>query len=190
MEAYTGFMEYMRLGGAIMWFLLALSVTAVALVIERVIFFMANRGGARDERAQKILFEESFTRTGVEELKTLLEQKIRRDLYAWERNLPLLEIIAKVSPLLGLLGTVLGMVEMFHSMSAGGAVNAAVVTGGIWKALFTTVAGLFVAIPTVVAHGLLSGEVDRREENLRRGADRIVREHIAEPVMNGEERDR
>jgi biopolymer transport protein ExbB len=175
MEAYRGFMEYMQLGGTIMWFLLAFSVTALALTIEKVIFFSSNRG--QSAQVEKILFEESFDEVGVEDLKTLLEQKIRRELYIWDRNLPLLEVIAKVSPLLGLLGTVLGMVEMFHSMSVGGTVNAAAVTGGIWKALFTTVAGLFVAIPTVVAHGLLAARVDRQEENLRCGADRIVREH-------------
>jgi biopolymer transport protein ExbB len=52
------------------------------------------------------------------------------------------------------------------------------VTGGIWKALFTTVAGLTVAIPAIVAHGLLCGRIDREEESLRRGADFIVRERM------------
>ena len=56
---------------------------------------------------------------------------------------------------------------------------AATVTGGIWKALFTTVAGLTVAIPTIFVCGLLNSRIDSEDETLRRGADFLLREHIA-----------
>ncbi|MDR1650462.1 MAG: MotA/TolQ/ExbB proton channel family protein, partial [Synergistaceae bacterium] len=115
---------------------------------------------------------------GSESMKALLEGTLRHELYRWEKNLSFLEITARVSPLLGLLGTVLGMVEMFHTLNLGGSVNAAAVTGGIWKALFTTVAGLTVAIPVIIAHGVLAGRITREEEKLQRGADFIMTRHL------------
>lgn len=66
-----------------------------------------------------------------------------------ERGLTVLEIIGSTSPLLGLLGTVLGMVEVFTAITASGIGNPQVLSDGISKALVTTVAGLFVAIPAV-----------------------------------------
>jgi biopolymer transport protein ExbB len=112
-------------------------------------------------------------------MKNLLERRVDTEIYRWEKNLPLLEMAAKISPLLGLLGTVLGMVEMFRTLNMGGAINSVTVTGGIWKALFTTVAGLTVAIPVLVAHGFLSAWIGGQEETLRRGADFIMRERTA-----------
>lgn len=73
-----------------------------------------------------------------------------------------LEIIASLAPLLGLFGTVLGMIEAFREMEqAGHRVNPAVLSGGIWEALLTTALGLGVAIPVVVALGWLERRVDR-----------------------------
>lgn len=73
-----------------------------------------------------------------------------------------LELIASLAPLLGLLGTVLGMIEAFREMEgAGNQVNPAVLSGGIWQALLTTALGLSVAIPVVAAHGWLERRVDR-----------------------------
>ena len=73
-----------------------------------------------------------------------------------------LEIIASLAPLLGLFGTVLGMIEAFREMEqAGHQVNPAVLSGGIWEALLTTALGLGVAIPVVVALGWLERRVDR-----------------------------
>lgn len=74
----------------------------------------------------------------------------------------LLELIAMVAPLLGLLGTVLGMIESFQELElAHGAANASVLAGGIWQALLTTAAGLVVAIPAAIGAGLLSARIDR-----------------------------
>lgn len=199
-----GFIEYMQAGGTIMWVILLMSVIAFAIIIERLIFFAGassspgkielafGRAIAEgDEASAKSavsgkssmhrLFASAYTHWMIdgENMKLLLEQQIRRELYRWERNLSLLEIIARVSPLLGLLGTVVGMVQMFQTLNLGGAVNAASVTGGIWKALFTTVAGLSVAIPVIIAHGILAGKIDKQEETLQRGADFILREHYS-----------
>lgn len=77
-----------------------------------------------------------------------------------ERGLTLLEIIASISPLIGLLGTVLGMVTVFNAISAQGIGNPQVLSDGISKALITTVAGLSVAIPALGFHSWLSRRVD------------------------------
>ena len=70
-----------------------------------------------------------------------------------ETFIPSLEIIANVSPLLGLLGTVIGMISSFSQLELGGdLVNPALLAGGIWTALLTTAIGLVVAIPAMVAH--------------------------------------
>lgn len=77
--------------------------------------------------------------------------------------LRILEVIALVAPLLGLFGTVLGMIDAFKAMEmAGDNVNPAILSGGIWKALLTTAAGLAVAIPVSLIHNYF----DRRTENL------------------------
>ena len=198
-------LNYMNEGGCIMWIIAGLSVVALAVVIERLIFFHrastdpekleaefgaavskhdidAARSVVRSSQSSlHRLFFTAFAHWGVsrEDMKLLMEQQVRRELFRWEKNLFVLEIIGKTAPLLGLLGTVLGMVEMFQSLHLGGQISAAAVTGGIWKALFTTVAGLVVAIPTIFAHGLLVSRIDGEEETLNRGADYITREHFA-----------
>lgn len=76
--------------------------------------------------------------------------------------LKVLEVIATISPLLGLLGTVLGMITAFKNLQgAGSAIDPAVLSGGIWVALLTTAAGLIVAIPTVVGLNWLEQRVER-----------------------------
>lgn len=78
-----------------------------------------------------------------------------------------LEVIANLSPLLGLLGTVLGMIGAFQALaSAGSQVDPAVLSGGIWVALLTTAAGLSVAIPTVMALNALERIAERRTRQL------------------------
>lgn len=92
-----------------------------------------------------------------EEIQRLASQHVER----LRRYLRLLENIGTISPLLGLFGTVLGMIEAFRQMeSAGSQVDPAVLSGGIWQALLTTGVGLAVAIPTVLAHQWLERRVD------------------------------
>jgi len=198
-------MNYMQAGGIIMWLIAALSVAAAAVAAERLIFF--HRAGADPEKLEKAfgkaissgdvdgaravvrssnsslnrLYFAAFTHWGIgrEDMKLLMEQQVRREVFRWEKNLFMLEIIGKIAPLLGLLGTVLGMVEMFNSLYTGGQVSATAVTGGIWKALFTTVAGLTVAIPAIIAHAWLAARIDDQEETLQRAGDYLIREHFA-----------
>jgi len=182
----------MHLGGSIMWIILALSILAITIVIERIIFFAFSSADLKSLKeafagisggeppvvkgsVQRLL---SVARecwdSSDEKLSLRLEGEVRGELYRWERNLPLLEIITRVSPLLGLLGTVVAMVDMFGAMSIGGAINAEEVTGGIWKALLTTIAGLSVAIPALIAHGILISAVSREEATLEQAVTFIL----------------
>lgn len=87
----------------------------------------------------------------------------------------LLELIAMVAPLLGLLGTVLGMIQSFQELElAQGAANASVLAGGIWQALLTTAAGLLVAIPAAVAAGLFAARIDAAAQAIESAAGRLL----------------
>lgn len=95
-------------------------------------------------------------------LRPELERRGNAELEALGRNVRALEVIATVSPLLGLLGTVLGMIQSFQELElAAGAANAATLAGGIWQALLTTAMGLIVAIPAAVAASLVAARLER-----------------------------
>ena len=84
-----------------------------------------------------------------QEIETLLQKKYLRS----QKFLPSLEIIAQVSPLIGLLGTVIGMIDSFNELELGGSlVDPSILAGGIWTALLTTAMGLIVAIPALISH--------------------------------------
>lgn len=203
-------MVWMNAGGSLMWVLLLLSIIALAIVLERVVFYIrastdpielekefgkAIASGSIERASQLVnakgsslhrVFNAAFThwRVSREDMKLLLEQSVRREIYRWEKYLPLLDVIGKLAPLIGLLGTVLGMVEMFHALTVNAQVSSAIVTGGIWKALYTTVMGLCVAIPVIFAHQILNNWVDKEEEALERGVDYLIREHFC--FLSGE----
>ena len=94
------------------------------------------------------------------------------------RHLRLLSMIATISPLLGLLGTVLGMIAAFRAMELAGArVDPGVLSGGIWIALLTTAAGLIVAIPAAAVHAVLEGAVTRTGQAMEDAAARVFTAH-------------
>jgi len=84
----------------------------------------------------------------------------RREVERLERGLLVLEVVAGISPLIGLLGTVLGMVSVFDAITAEGLGNAQVLSAGISKALVTTITGLVIGIPALAFHGYFSKCVD------------------------------
>lgn len=89
--------------------------------------------------------------------------------------LPILEVIATLAPLLGLFGTVLGMIEAFQAMeAAGNNVNPALLSGGIWQALLTTAVGLAVAIPVAMANSWLERRVEMETFRLQDTLERCL----------------
>jgi len=188
MEA--GIMDLLQTGGPVVVILFVLSVAALAIVIAKLWQFRTARlgdraqprdalrlwqGGARAKAltvlrrtenpvAQVLERAMAGLQRGAPEV-TVREDAFRyggdllEDLRAWFRPL---EVIASLSPLLGLFGTVLGMIEAFQQLeAAGNQVNPAILSGGIWVALLTTAVGLAVAIPAVALLNWLERRVDR-----------------------------
>jgi len=103
-----------------------------------------------------------------------VEDAGRRETIRLSRYLPALGTIAGVAPLMGLLGTVTGMIEVFDTISRAGAGQAAELSSGISQALITTATGLLVAIPSLIAHNIFSGKVDFLVADLESAALRVV----------------
>jgi len=100
------------------------------------------------------------SRHGRDAMKDAIQEAGDHVAHDMEKFLSTLGTIAAISPLLGLLGTVLGMVDVFSDIMLQGTGNTAVLAGGISKALITTAAGLSVAIPSVIFHRALTRKVD------------------------------
>ncbi|MBD1399163.1 MotA/TolQ/ExbB proton channel family protein [Pelovirga terrestris] len=107
-------------------------------------------------------------------LKSLAEEVGEREAVFLQRYLGLLATIANVSPLLGLLGTVLGMINAFNVIAVEGVGTPATLGGGISEALITTAAGLSVAVPMLLVHRYLSARSDRLTLELEEASMKIV----------------
>jgi biopolymer transport protein ExbB len=94
-------------------------------------------------------------------IRDVLEETGRQEAMRLTRRLGVLETVAAVSPLLGLLGTVLGMIRVFATISAAGLGNPETLSSGISEAMVTTAAGLIIGIPALVAYNWLNGRADR-----------------------------
>jgi biopolymer transport protein ExbB len=180
-------------GGPIVWLLMVLSVVSLALIITRCLQLRGVMSG-EDARAAAIALWASGDRAAAlarvpatspadrvlraameavnaggrrAGIEPDLEWRGNAEITHMSRHIRLLELIAMVSPLLGLLGTVLGMISAFQSLAAAeGAANASLLAGGIWTALLTTAAGLLVAIPAAIAASLLTERVDRAAQTI------------------------
>ena len=110
-----------------------------------------------------------------EEIKETIEDAALYEVPRLEKNLVVLATIAHITPLLGLLGTVIGMINAFQRIQElGGVHKASDLAGGIWEALITTAAGLSVAIPVYVAYNYLVSRVNSMVLDMERGATEIV----------------
>ena len=111
---------------------------------------------------------------GREIMKECIEEAASRVIHELERYLNALGSIAAMAPLLGLLGTVFGMIEIFSGFTEGGMTNSASLASGIGKALITTAAGLIVAIPAVFFHRYLLRRVDELVVSMEQEAIKLV----------------
>lgn len=117
---------------------------------------------------------------GRDIMKESIEEVATHEIHEMEKFLSSLGTIAAISPLLGLLGTVVGMIDVFSTIVLQGTGNAAVLAGGISKALVTTAAGLFVAIPALFFHRFLTRRVDELTVFMEQEAIKLV------DVMHGD----
>jgi biopolymer transport protein ExbB len=107
-------------------------------------------------------------------MRDVLEEAGRQEATRLTRRLGILETVAAVSPLLGLLGTVLGMIRVFGTISLAGLGNPETLSSGISEAMVTTAAGLIIGIPALVAHNWLSGRADRIIFDLEYYASKVL----------------
>lgn len=179
--------EEMKAGGILMYPLLGLGILALLLILERFYILLRESKAcqylAREitptlqklewSNAQNLIKQNSSTLARVleagiqhreeetEVLEAVMEEEIQGQLPRLERNMRFLQIIAMVSPLLGLLGTVTGMIATFQMITLYGTGDPKIMSGGISEALVTTMYGLIVAIPIMLLHGYLGGISDR-----------------------------
>lgn len=176
--------DLMARGGVVMWPLLALSVIAVTLIIERTLFYFSTNGPARRERIYQL---GKLLRAGkIDEAKK--DAKRDRSIYGsavtqlldealsessavdaieaqrgrLERFLPMLSTIITAAPMLGILGTVIGIIGAFNELSGNRAdLDLGNLGGDIGQALITTAAGITVALLTLLPYNLFRAQADR-----------------------------
>ncbi|EDO25635.1 predicted protein [Nematostella vectensis] len=116
----------------------------------------------------------SNARHGREIMKESIQETASQVIHEMERFLTALGTIAAITPLLGLLGTVIGMIKVFTEIMAQGTGNASVLAGGISEALITTAAGLAVAIPTLIFHRHFQRKIDSLVVEMEQQAVKLV----------------
>lgn len=115
-------------------------------------------------------------------IKEAIEDAGRHVVHELDRFIGALGTIASLSPLMGLLGTVLGMIQTFNAITAGGMGDPAAMAGGIGVALITTAAGLTVAIPALIAYRYLRGKVQDLVVQMEKEAIKLVQAIEAQPT--------
>lgn len=161
--------DYIMQGGTIMYILLFFNVVGFAIMISKA--FLFNKEIKNDaEITQKISHRMKKESAGKDPgaLIELTRQYLSEYVMGIEKGLNTVRIIATVSPLLGLLGTVIGVLVAFNVMSQTGLNNPASFAQGISMALITTVGGLIVAIPHFIGHNYLIGLLDKLEARLEK----------------------
>ena len=110
----------------------------------------------------------------VESVARALERQAQREVQSLKRGLGLLATVGSTAPFVGLLGTVMGIVNSFQSMAATGSGGLGTVSAGIAEALITTALGLLVAIPAVMAYNFLQGWVDDRTVDISESSNEFL----------------
>jgi len=185
-------------GGPVMWVLLGYSVVAVAIVVERLVQLnlLPRVSGDIDSlyhvEGKRIAPEAAIAigvreaaEEGVKDLVRVASRIGSDQLARMESGLRTLAWLGNTAPLLGLFGTITGMIKAFQVIeSAGGKVDATVLAGGIWEAMVTTGAGLAVAIPVLFLLHFLEGLVDKRAKSMQRVASLVIEQLPHTPDNN------
>jgi biopolymer transport protein ExbB len=210
--------EIVRAGGPFMWPIVLCSVVAAAIILERLWTLQEQRVLPRDlvRRVRQLVEADQISDKVIAALEQnsplgrvlaaglasrhrsreimmeRLEDAGRHVVHDLERFLNTLGTIASISPLLGLLGTVTGIIKSFNALQAGAAGDPRMLSGGIGEALIATAAGLCVAIPALIAYRYLRGRVEGFVLEMEKdaikltdvvegaGRERAARERVAE----------
>ena len=188
-------LHYLEVGGPILWVLVIISIGAFAVVLERIVFFARNEKNVgsnfKDEilslvaskkldeaialcdtkkscvaSAVKKFLQKAPKGIDVQDYEFILKEITIKETSPYESRLNLLASVISISPMLGLLGTVTGMIRAFTNISKYGAGDAGIVADGIAEALLTTAAGLMIAIPVIVVYNYLNRRLEKMENEI------------------------
>ncbi len=204
--------EFVKSGGWLMLPIIACSIAAMAIVVER--FLTLRRKQVMPEHLMKQILqlhqERRLDRADLSKLKGTsplgrilaaglenrnhskevmkesIEEVGRQVVHELERYLNTLGTIASISPLLGLLGTVIGMIKVFSVIVTAGVGDPGVLAGGISEALITTAAGLSVAIPSLIFNRYFNGQIERLVIGMEEQALKLVEVIHGEREQGGE----
>jgi biopolymer transport protein ExbB len=170
--------DFINAGGSITWILVAMNVLGLSLILWRLFIFRDFKKRVSEETKKlndqlNISFKGKNLFDNLDIVKDAISQKV----HELEFGMTTVKVIATTAPLLGLLGTVVGIYEAFQVIATKGLNDPGQFAGGISYALITTIVGLIVAIPHYIAHNYLSGQLDAIEVDMER--------HIG-PLLKGE----
>jgi biopolymer transport protein ExbB len=195
-ETTGSVLEHIQKGGLVAYAIIGVGILSLLMIVQKIVdlaqlsvdtpqavqAFLANvsQGAtAKAEHAVKSLLPPTrelfmvglrYSWSSKELLEEHLQSVLLRQRLHFERRLPLLAVIATAAPLMGLLGTVVGMVKTFALITVFGTGNAGKLASGISEVLVATELGLVVAIPTLIAHGFLAHRIQRNLSLLERYA--------------------
>ena len=188
-------LHYLEVGGPILWVLVVISIGAFAVVLERIVFFARNEKNIGDTFKDEILslvankkideaialcdtkkscvasavkkfLQKAPKGIDVQDYEFILKEITIKETSPYESRLNLLASVISISPMLGLLGTVTGMIRAFANISKYGTGDTAIVADGIAEALLTTAAGLMIAIPVIVIYNYLNRRLEKMENEI------------------------
>ena len=200
--------EYLMAGGGLMIPIVLCSIVAAGITLERLwslrsqevnpqsrlaaIHRRIDLGDVTDEWLDELLERSPLERLSAQVLQVrhggksvmqdLLFVEVKQIAHELERYLSTLGSMAAITPLLGLLGTVIGMIKVFSAIQAAGLGEASLLAGGISEALVTTAAGLGVAIPALVMHRFLSRRVDELLIDIEHHVSGLIDHCVAQSV--------
>jgi biopolymer transport protein ExbB len=159
--------DFINQGGSIMWVLVGLNIIGISLIAWRawaLVQFKKDLGSRSSEIMKEITQAMPSHEGRTEVARDFVSVKVSE----LEYGMTMIRIIATIAPLLGLLGTVVGIFDAFTVISQKGLSNPSDFAEGISLALITTIGGLIVAIPHYIAHNLITSQLDQLELKLER----------------------
>ena len=186
--ARPNLVERVQQGGLVGYLIIALGIIGLLISLERMVVLgiasrkvsaqLASDSPSDDNSLGRVLvIADKYKSSDTETLELKLSEAIFKETPALNRALLFIKIISVVAPLMGLLGTVTGMIQTFQAITLYGTGDPKLMAGGISQALVTTVLGLTVAIPMVLLHTLVSGRSKRIVQVLQEQSAGIIAEH-------------
>lgn len=168
-EAYEAIRDFMELGGDVLWAILALTFVMWMLIIERFWYFRTAHQQLAGQIAASWDAREDTTSWYAHRIREALISQVHESLNA---SVPMLKTLVALCPLLGLLGTVTGMISVFDVMAFSGGGNARGMAAGVSKATLPTMAGMVAALSGLFFSNMIERYVYRETERV---ADSLVR---------------